>query len=1254
MSGGDCENPSLGSADCHGRAAAGLVDVLSAGKQFVAVRTPVRRVLVGVAVFLAVFAVVAVVAVACEGVGGPPSSPTAAEQYGLGPNPGARKVAKSVCGLSVDCATGNEAEQETDLGIGGRGPGLRVVRSYSGLLAAEASEAGPWGFGWTGSYDASLVVSGGTATVHQDNGSVVVFYKSGTEYTQGGWDEGRLVKEGANYIYTLPEQTKLEFNSEGKLTKETERRGNSNTFTYKEGKLETVTDGASRTLTFKYNKEGQVESVTDPMKHVVSYTYSSQNLASVTIEGKVRWKFEYESPHLLKKITDGRENSITIEYDSSHRVKSQTLAKHERKWKYGSTPGTETTLTEPNTTETFEKFNTAGEPTKVTLAKGTGVETTSEYEYNATTYNVTKLIDPNKHNTTYGYDSEGNLTSEVDPNKDETTWEYDKKHNVIKETTPEGEVTTIKRNATSGEPEVVERPVGSETQKTEYKYNGTGDLSEVIDPLKHVTTFTYDTYGDPATEKDPEKGEPKWKDNEDSQVTEETSARGFVTTIERDEQGRPKKVTDPLKHVTEDNYNRDGEVESVTDGNKNITKDEYNEEDLPTKVEEPSSTVELGYDSEGRMTSRTDGNKHVWEYNRNELEQVTEEKNPLGKIAKRKYFKTGGLESVEDPEKHTTEYTYDESNRLKAIKYSTGKPSEVTYEYNKDGLVKKMTDGSGTTENTWDKLDRLEKYKSGAGKTVEYKYNLTNEPTKITYPNGKAITREYDKDGRLESVTDWNSNATSFKYNADSQSSATVFPASTEEEDTYGYNEADQMTEVTMKGPLGATLGKLVYERDGDGQLKKTTTTTLPGPATDEDKYDGNSRLTEDNKQAYEYDKANNPTKLEGAGPYAYNEADQLKEGPEAKYAFNEDGQRTKTEPKSGEPATTYGYDQAGNLTSIERPKGTIEPEINDSYTYDGNNLRQTQTISAAKANLTWNTAEELPLILNDETNNYIYGPENLPIEQIATNAEETTLYLHHDQQGSTRLLTSTKGKSEAEYTYNPYGTLNETKGTATTPLRYDGQYTNTDTGLIYLQARTYEPKTGEFLSVDPALEATGEPYTYAEANPLNASDPTGGQVQVVGPPVTPAQPPPTQIPSFRIIQQPTPPRPQATPPAQRPSTGPEPPPIILDDPILLPPPTEIQWRPVPPASTVMPYLPPAPPLIPAITTEDLNRYRTDIFGQPLPPGWSSPRIIPSFDSWPGRGGRPAPGIVLGWTVWGIPISPVQLPPQPPIRRIRR
>jgi RHS repeat-associated protein len=1109
MSGDYGGDASLGSVDRLAWIAAGSAGALSARGLLASGRTQVerlRRILVGVVVLFVASGVVAVVALACEGTGGPPPNPPPSEQNGAEGNPASPKLSREDCGDPVNCATGNLAESQTDIAVGGRGPGLRIVRSYSALAAAEAGESGAWGFGWSGPYSAHLVVNekAATATVYQDNASTVIFYKSGETYTQGGWTEARLVKEGTSYVYTLPDQSKLEFNSEGKLVKETERDGNSNTLTYKEGKLEKVEDGAKRTLTFKYNGEGLVESVTDPLKHVVSYTYSSKNLASVTIEGKARWEFEYESPHLLKKITDGRKHATTIKYEATtHRVTEETRAGHIRKWKYGAN---ETTLTEPNGSETLELFNSAGEPTKITRAKGKSEETTMEYEYNGETFNRTKLIDPNKHATTYGYDSEGNKTSEVDPNKDERKWTYDKKHDVETETTPEGEETKFKLNG-KGDPEAIERAIGAETQKMEYKYNEKGDLTEVIDPLKHATKYTYDSFGDEEIETDAESNERKWKYNEDSQVTEETSPRKFTTKIERDEQGRPKTITDPLLHTTEFKYDGDGDAESVTDGNKHTIKYEYNEEDLRTKVTEPNATVvETGYDSEGQMTSHTDGNKHVWEYKRNALEQVSEEKNPLGKITKRKYDKAGNLESLEDPEKHTTEYKYDESNRLKAVKYSTGKPSEVTYEYTKDSKVKKMTDETGTTENSYDKLNRLTEAKNGAGKIVKYEYNLANLPTKITYPNEKAVTRGYDKDNRLEKVTDWNGKETTFKYNADSQPATTTFPAGTEDKDEYAYNEADETSEVKML--KGATeLGKLVYERDNDGQLKKTTTSVLPGPTPNEDKYDENNRLTEDNKQVYEYDKANSPTKLEGAGTYSYNEADQLKEGPTATYAYNEDARRTESKPKSGEPATKYTYDQASNVTAVERAKGTKEPEIKDTYTYDATNLRQTQTINGTKTNLTWDTAEPIPLILTDEANSYIYGPAGLPVEQI-TGA--TTLYLHHDQQGSTRLLTNSSGSTEAEYTYNPYGTLNATKGTATTSLRYDGQYTNTDSGLTYLRARTYDPTTAQFLTIDPALEATGEPYTYVGDSPVNATDSTGACQQQGGPP---PPPPPGTVP---------------------------------------------------------------------------------------------------------------------------------------------
>jgi RHS repeat-associated protein len=112
-------------------------------------------------------------------------------------------------------------------------------------------------------------------------------------------------------------------------------------------------------------------------------------------------------------------------------------------------------------------------------------------------------------------------------------------------------------------------------------------------------------------------------------------------------------------------------------------------------------------------------------------------------------------------------------------------------------------------------------------------------------------------------------------------------------------------------------------------------------------------------------------------------------------------------------------------------------------------------------------------------------------IEQI-NNTTGTVQYLHHDQAGSTRLITGSTGTVEGSYTYDAYGNTTGHTGTATTPLGYDGQYTSSDTGLIYMRARVYDPATAQFLTPDPLAAISGEPYSYAGDNPLNESDPTG------------------------------------------------------------------------------------------------------------------------------------------------------------------
>ncbi|HUC15635.1 MAG TPA: RHS repeat-associated core domain-containing protein, partial [Acidimicrobiales bacterium] len=72
------------------------------------------------------------------------------------------------------------------------------------------------------------------------------------------------------------------------------------------------------------------------------------------------------------------------------------------------------------------------------------------------------------------------------------------------------------------------------------------------------------------------------------------------------------------------------------------------------------------------------------------------------------------------------------------------------------------------------------------------------------------------------------------------------------------------------------------------------------------------------------------------------------------------------------------------------------------------------------------------------------------------------------------------------------WGNLTGSTGSATTSFMYAGAYYDSSTGLYYMQARYYDPLTGQFLSLDPDVAQTMAPFNYAGNNPVNANDPSG------------------------------------------------------------------------------------------------------------------------------------------------------------------
>jgi len=204
---------------------------------------------------------------------------------------------------------------------------------------------------------------------------------------------------------------------------------------------------------------------------------------------------------------------------------------------------------------------------------------------------------------------------------------------------------------------------------------------------------------------------------------------------------------------------------------------------------------------------------------------------------------------------------------------------------------------------------------------------------------------------------------------------------------------------------------------------------------------------------------------------------------------------------------TTYTYDLRGNRTSVSvgsGPTTTLTYDQEDrlvgygttSYAYNGDGLRMRKTVGGTTTPYVYNLAEGLPLILMDGSTRFLYGPQGVPYEQTTVVPPATyspnVQYLHQDQLGTTRAISDWLGNLLSTFSYDAYGTPTGSTGTTTTPMGFGGEYTDAESGFVYLRARYYDPVTGQFLSRDPLASRTSQPYAYAGDNPVNAGDPSG------------------------------------------------------------------------------------------------------------------------------------------------------------------
>ena len=105
--------------------------------------------------------------------------------------------------------------------------------------------------------------------------------------------------------------------------------------------------------------------------------------------------------------------------------------------------------------------------------------------------------------------------------------------------------------------------------------------------------------------------------------------------------------------------------------------------------------------------------------------------------------------------------------------------------------------------------------------------------------------------------------------------------------------------------------------------------------------------------------------------------------------------------------------------------------------------------------------------------------------------------YIHTDPQGTPVMESDAQGHITARYDYKPYGMPAQAMSGSPDGPGYTGHVNDPDTGLVYMQARYYDPHAGIFLSTDPVRPLLKDVlgfgrYTYVQNNPINSIDPDG------------------------------------------------------------------------------------------------------------------------------------------------------------------
>ncbi|MDM5176220.1 DUF6531 domain-containing protein [Massilia sp. DJPM01] len=1038
---------------------------------------------------------------------------------------------KCKCGDPIDVITGDVIMEQTDFALPGVLPiVLRRVHTSGNPVGTVFGKAwaSTWGQWIEVSNDAELVF-------HAEDGASMRFAMPdmGASVTHPVYQGFRVTRLDGHFLVEQRHQPTLRFEPSDarhwRLAAITDRNANRIALVYTGAVLTEVRHSGGTRLKVEASEHAITRiSLLHPeggQTTLTSYTYHANgDLSGIINSSGLPLTYAYDSAHRLIRWQDRNGVWIGYRYDARGRCEQTS----------GGAGGH---MTGRFVYDDARKINT--------YTNSLGHATA--YHYNDA-WQVIKEVDPCGGVSEFDYDAQQNLLATITPGGAVLRWAYDARGNMVGHIDASNQETVIAYNwrdfpvaVTAPDGNRVERTydergsliqVGQGGAWTRFEHDANGNVARVINPAGAVATFEHDARGLLISATDWQGNPTRLARDDFGRVSARTDAQQHISHYVYNVEGQPLEITlqDGSRHLAR--YDAEGNCIARTDALGRVTQHAYCAFDrLAQTTEADGAITRYEYDTEMRLSAVINPLGERWRYLRNANGQVIAETdfsdrtieygvNPDGLMIEKRtaagqrtrYLRNHAGQLLEQINSEgSTRYAYDALGRLAR---AANADSDIVFERDALGRLVKETQNGRSIASGYDLMGRRTERLSSSGHSSVWEFDANSLPLELTLPDaqtfsflhdncgretgrklpgGVRIEQEYDPLNRLtrqwagiapesgrqartlqERAVNYDGNGNPSKLGARNAGVVDI-----------GYNSVGRVTQARR------TDSEEQYAYDLAGNLiAAIKQTALFG--TDDSNADARGqrihqggRLIQAGKVMYEYD-------IEGR-VIKRSEGKRWGRQQSWHYVWNSESRLKRVITPDGD-AWEYTYDALGRRLSkkqVPGNAGSLFTEI--AYLWDGHTVAEERRFSKKPDGKGGSD------IIEESCASWDYEPDSFrPLaktETIRRKGKETskTYAVVLDHIGTPKELIDADGDIAWQAKTNVWGEIEETTVSKTDcPIRFQGQYYDTESKLAYNWHRYYDASTARYLTPDPLGLAGGpNPYAYVD-NPLSSVDPLG------------------------------------------------------------------------------------------------------------------------------------------------------------------